>query len=88
MKESSIRKKRTGKYQDNQPATGGAISSRKTKYALKMEEELKVGEGKHGVVSSSLKKSHREDRQKIKASKKENADDVYKSKKSAADSDG
>jgi hypothetical protein len=43
MKESSIRKKRTGKSQDNQP---GATSSRRTKYASKMEEELKVGEGK------------------------------------------
>jgi len=39
------------------------------------------------VQNSSLKKSHREDRQKFKASKKENADDVVKSKKSAG-SDG
>ena len=48
-----------------------------------MEEELKVGEGKQGVASSSLKKSQREDMQKIKASKKENADDIFKSKRSA-----
>ena len=81
MKESSIRKKRTGKYQDN------ATSSRRTKYAVKMEEELKVGDEKYGVQNSSLKKSHREDRQKIKASKKENADDIVKSKKGAG-SDG
>jgi hypothetical protein len=39
MKESSIRKKRTGKYPNN-----GATSSRRIKYADKMEEELKVGE--------------------------------------------
>jgi hypothetical protein len=37
--------------------------------------------------STSLKKSHREDRQKMKASKKENADDIVKSKKGAG-SDG
>jgi hypothetical protein len=52
-----------------------------------MEEELKVGEGKYGVSNSSLKKSHRDDRHKIKASKKENDDDFVKSKKSAG-SDG
>ena len=82
MKESSIRKKRTGKYPNN-----GATSSRRIKYADKMEEELKVGEEKHGMQNSSFKKSHREDRHKMKASKKENADDVVKSKKSAG-SDG